>query len=294
MPWVQLSFRCEAARADEVAERMETLGAAAVSFVNAHDVPVLEPPVGKAVLWGQTCVQGLFDAAPNQVHDLSERMGALGPGEEIAVSIIDNRDWVAETQALSTPLRFGKGLWVIPSGLSAPDDARAVVTLDAGVAFGTGSHPTTRLCLEWLSAQALEGKHVLDFGCGSGVLAIAALKLGAQRASIIDIDPQALDAACANAERNGVSTRVHPGDPSELDRLLARSGKADVLVANILLEPLLALAETLLGALSPNGSICLSGILDSQAKCLRKTYEPPLSKPSVSVLDGWARLSGKR
>lgn len=292
MPWYQISVRCGAARANKLAGRMEALGAAAVSFVDAADVPVLEPPIGKAVLWGSTCVQGLFEAAPRQVHALSEGLGTLETDEELAVSVIEDRDWVSETQALCEPMHFGNGLWIVPSGHGVPGGARGIVALDAGVAFGTGSHPTTRLCLEWLACQALEGKHVLDFGCGSGVLALAALKLGAKSAVLIDIDRQAVEAARANAERNAVAHRARFGEPSDLPHLLESTGNVEVLVANILLEPLLELSGNLLAALAPGGAVCLSGTLEDQASRLEQTYGPHLSCTEVAALAGWSRLTG--
>lgn len=291
MPWYQIAIESDIQGATQIAERMETLGATAVSFLDCADIPVLEPPLGEAVLWPKTCVRGLFKADRSEVDGLVTRIGFAG-GEQVTVSEVEDRDWVRETQDLDQPRHFGHGLWISPSGRSPPAHAEAVVTLDAGVAFGTGAHPTTRLCLEWLSSQAISGARILDFGCGSGVLALAALRRGADRALVVDVDPQALEAARKNAERNGLLRQVMTATPDDLGPGLEWLTPPNYVLANILLEPLLKLSSTLLGVSAPSGFLCLSGILESQVATLRQRYDL-LSEISVATLDGWARLTGK-
>jgi len=186
-------------------------------------------------------------------------------------------------------MQFGERLWIVPEGLSGPGDEAVVVRLDPGLAFGTGTHPTTALCLEWLAGQTLGGRSVYDFGCGSGILAIAAAMLGAATVRAVDVDPQALLATDANAERNGVRPKLEvTADPG-----LPRSG-TDLLVANILAGPLVELAPDFAAAVRPGGRIALSGILEGQSNTVTAAYRPWFDIALTAMRDGWALLAGQR
>ncbi|MFT5391615.1 MAG: ribosomal protein L11 methyltransferase [Gammaproteobacteria bacterium] len=301
MSWLQVSVPCTSEDADRIAQRLEGLGAAAVSFIDQEDVPVLEPPPGTAVLWAKTVVQGLFES-PGDGSDLGQRVNEALADLSLSAPVVEplaERDWVREGQKGFAPREFGDGLWIVPHDQEPPREARAAVHLDPGVAFGTGSHPTTALCLDWLSYQETDGHRkvsgtVLDYGCGSGILGVAACKLGARRVIMIDNDPQAVAASRLNAARNGVQDNVQAALPAGLEALLGTRASVDTLVANILLEPLLDLAPLLLHHLRPAAALCLSGILDAQIEALTRAYSPWLRSIEHSSLDGWARVSGVR
>jgi ribosomal protein L11 methyltransferase len=234
-------------------------------------------------------VKALFDAAAS-----SEALGAalataLPESPSPRFALLADKAWEREWLKDFRPMRFGRRLWVCPGGMpaGAPDAVR--IELDPGLAFGTGTHPTTALCLEWLDAQPLAGARVVDYGCGSGILAIAAAKLGAAAVRAIDIDPQALLATHENARRNDVAAQlVVTGEPS----LEARC--ADVLVANILAGPLTELAARFAGALHPGGRLALSGLLVEQAETVTAAYRPWFDIGTAATRDGWALLAGRR
>jgi ribosomal protein L11 methyltransferase len=198
---------------------------------------------------------------------------------------VAEQDWVQLTQSQFEPIRISDRLWIVPSWHQSPDPAALTLVLDPGMAFGTGSHPTTRLCLEWLERTLLAGKSLLDYGCGSGILAIAAARLGAASVLGVDIDPQAVDASRRNAEQNGV-------DALFLDSAQRLSGQFDVLVANILANPLKVLAPAICGHLRPGGALALSGILVDQADELIAIYSPWLPLSVADSRDGWVCLAG--
>lgn len=315
MAWYQVSVRCTVNSADAVAAALERAGSVAVSFTDDEDDPVLEPPPGEAVLWGVTRVEGLFaSAAPGDSDSpesappsdaaeaaLETRLLAIldaTPGAEregnVTISVLEERDWVSETQALSNSLMFGNDLWIVPTGHTPPPDANAWIALDPGVAFGTGTHPTTHLCLDWLSYEHLAKTTVLDYGCGSGVLGVAALRLGASHAIMVDNDPQAVQASLENARRNNVINQAVAVLPGGTQAALSDAPPVDVLVANILLEPLLTLAPTLLNSLPAGAKLCLSGILATQIDELVDAYEPAVTKIEHQRLDDWARVTAIR
>jgi ribosomal protein L11 methyltransferase len=186
-------------------------------------------------------------------------------------------------------MRFGRRLWICPEGQSVTDSEGVIVQLDPGLAFGTGTHPTTALCLEWLDAQDLQGKTIIDYGCGSGILAIAALKLGAESALAIDHDPQALQATQENAEKNRVSDKIITRMPDEVS-----ASPADILLANILAEPLLQLAGTLKELVKPGGALALSGILSEQEEALKERYQPLMELSPTQQREEWILISGIR
>ncbi|MEW6692942.1 MAG: 50S ribosomal protein L11 methyltransferase, partial [Pseudomonadota bacterium] len=204
---------------------------------------------------------------------------------------VEDQDWERAWMDQFQPLRFGEKLWIVPSWIEAPDAEAVNILLDPGLAFGTGTHPTTALCLEWLDGADMAGKTVLDYGCGSGILAIAALKLGATDAWGIDIDPQALTATRDNAARNGIeASRLHTGLPGALPK----DALFDVLLANILMGPLIELAPTLTGHVRPGGRLVLSGLLGEQAEEVMAAYAADFDFDPPALKEGWARLTALR
>jgi len=206
---------------------------------------------------------------------------------------LEDKDWEREWMDNFHPMKFGERLWICPSGLDVPEPDAVNVMLDPGLAFGTGTHPTTALCLTWLDGLDLQDKTVVDFGCGSGILSLAALKLGAKKVIGIDIDPQALQASLANAKRNNVDDRLELYLPKDLP-----SGKpqfkADVVVANILAGPLRELAPTIIDFVGDKGLLALSGILEEQAESLQIIYSQWCDMAPVTVQEEWVRLNGQK
>ena len=293
-------------------------GAHSVTFIDAADNPVLEPAPGETPLWPRTRTVGLFDRSADLKPAIAALHDTLPDGRAAVVTTarLPDKDWVRIWLRDWKPLRFGARLWVTPHakrGQIRQKDA-VIVTLDPGLAFGTGTHPTTGLCLEWLAGADVKGKTVLDYGCGSGLLAIAALKLGARSADAADIDPQALTATRDNARINGVARKLKvyraPGfaaglryaQPSLLKvapSLLKvapslREATYDLVLANILSGPLVTLAPRLIKACKPGGTLILAGLLEHHAREVRAAYAPKVKwKPGVRR-EGWVRLEGIR
>ena len=297
MPWLELSLTIPAAQQQRAEGALEDLGALAITLNDADaDTPderaIFEPGVGETPLWREITLQALFDATADRaglVAALAELVPELAP-ERIAFRDIEDQDWTRAWMDQFQPMRFGRRLWICPHDAGAESGADAVVVrLDPGLAFGTGTHPTTALCLEWLDAAALDDARVIDYGCGSGVLAIAALKLGAARVAAVDNDPQALTATRDNAQRNGVEERVDLYTPDALP-----TAPADVLVANILAGPLHDLAPRFAALLEPGGAVALSGILVGQQDELLVRYAADFEHLEVAVREDWVRISGRR
>jgi ribosomal protein L11 methyltransferase len=291
MSWIQVLFDTSADEAPRLADILEELGADAVSFFDAEDQPLYEPPLGTTPLWSRTRVSGLFEAGRDMDGIIAEIARQLAPQplplhrlEQLA-----DRDWIRAWMDSFKPMRFGERLWIVPSWHQPPEATGVNILLDPGLAFGTGTHPTTRLCLEWLDAHAPEGQQVIDYGCGSGILAIAAALLGAGQVWATDNDPQALIATNENAERNQVVARIHATLPNEEPQQ-----PADVLLANILAGPLVTLAPRFGRLLRPGGALVLSGILADQAEEVRDAYLAEFHMDPPQLLDGWVRLTGTR
>ncbi|MFP1736955.1 50S ribosomal protein L11 methyltransferase [Lonsdalea quercina] len=292
MPWIQLKINTSGAHAEPLGDALVESGAVSVTFQDTHDTPVFEPLPGETRLWGDTDVIGLYDAETDMkaVVAILEQEPLLGAGFKHKIEQLEDKDWEREWMDNFHPMQFGKRLWICPSWRDIPDPEAVNVMLDPGLAFGTGTHPTTALCLQWLDGLDLQGKTVIDFGCGSGILAIAALKLGAARAIGIDIDPQAIQASRDNAQRNGVSERLELYLPQDQPEALS----ADVVVANILAGPLRELAP-LIGAL-PNagGHLGLSGVLATQAANVSEAYQDKFELDPVAEKEEWCRITGIR
>lgn len=302
MPYLQLTMPCTEDQQPRVELALEDVGALAVTLQDAHldaadEQAIFEPGVGEIPLWREMTLTALFDADTDPLLLLAE-LDAFDPALEWGLArfeTIEDQDWERAWLDQFQPMRFGKRTWIVPWNHDLPDDAKAgdavIVRLDPGLAFGSGTHPTTALCLQWLDGLAargeLQGRAVLDFGCGSGILALAALKLGADRAMGIDNDPQALIATADNAERNGVA----------IDVRLPQDAPADaypVVVANILATALDALAETLAARTAPGGRIAMSGILAGQEDELLARYAPWFDGLDVARQDDWIRIDGRR
>lgn len=288
MSWRQFVMELHELEPDVVEDVLAAHGALAVTLTDAGDAPVLEPAPGETPLWPDTKITALFPGD----QDLSALTRALEatiapkPLPATSIEILEERVWEREWLKRFKPMRFGERLWVCPHELSVSDPHAAVVRLDPGLAFGTGTHPTTALCLRWLDSAPLEGARVLDFGSGSGILAIAALKLGATFATAVDIDPQAVTATLSNAAENGVGDR--------LTVALDDRVRFDVVLANVLAGPLIERAEELSGRLVPGGRLVLSGVLAAQADALRAAYDPWLKLDPPTVSDEWVLLTGTR
>jgi len=288
MPWLQLTFYSTKEKAETLADLLSEAGAAAVTMQDAADQPLYEPPPGATPLWQLTNVVGLFaeDAdGVTIVHQLQAQWQGEFP--DYRSEMLEDQDWERAWMDDFKPMRFGERLWIVPSWHEPPAGDTVNILLDPGLAFGTGTHPTTRLCLEWLDGHEIQGKTVIDYGCGSGILALAAALLGAESVIGVDNDPQALVATLDNAARNGVSIRAYL--PKE-----APQAPVDVLVANILAGPLIELAPRLASLVREGGAIALSGILPEQAEAVSMAYSEWFAMQPPVEQDGWIRLEGIR
>lgn len=290
MSLLELHLRAERAELSAVEAALEALGALSVTLLDQGDDPILEPAPGTTPLWPRLHVVGLFAADTEPLDLLAELDGRIPAAvfDTARFARVDERDWTRAWMDDWRPLRFGERLWIYPSTLDPPAELSSVIRLDPGLAFGSGTHPTTTLCLEWIERQAWAGETVIDFGCGSGVLAIAALKLGAGRAIGIDNDPQALHASRENALRNGVSERL-----TLLDRVPSECG-AEVLVANILLRTLLELRPVFESLLPPGGRACFSGLLGDQAERFIAAYATAWRQFAVHRREDWIAITAVR
>lgn len=291
MPWIQLQLNAHADNAEAIGELLfSNTSALSVTFLDAKDKPIFEPMPGETRLWGDTDVVGLYDATTDMDLVIEQIKSSTLLDKDFAYKIeqLEDKDWEREWMENFHPMHFGKKLWVCPTWRDVPDPNAINVMLDPGLAFGTGTHATTALCLKWLEQQDLSGKTVIDFGCGSGILAIAAIKLGAKEVIGVDIDPQAILASRDNAQRNNVS--------NQLNLFLAKDQpenlSADIVVANILAGPLRDLAPIIKGLVKTNGQIALSGILDEQAESVAKCYRDEFTIDPITEQDEWCRISG--
>lgn len=295
MGWLKLTLSLPKASVPGVEALLEPFVPLSVTVVDAGDEPLLEPQLGTTPLWQDCRLEALFDLDLD-VAGLRKALAAAGLEPE-NLDFLDDADWQNRWRQYAVDFCFAERLWLVPRDTPAPGEP--ALHLDPGLAFGSGSHPTTRLCLDWLARAELSGKSVLDYGCGSGILALAALKLGAQRALAIDHDPQALLATRENAAYNAIAL---PGDGETglevgLPEMLA-DRTYDVVVANILANPLIELADVLLGALNDPGVLVMAGLLEDQAESVMAAYPTLAFEPVVLEADEqggrWARLVGVR
>ncbi|MFT5675111.1 MAG: ribosomal protein L11 methyltransferase [Paraglaciecola sp.] len=291
MPWIQLRINSQAEYAEQIGDMLSANGAQAVTFVDAKDTPMYEPKPGEIMLWPDTQITGLYDANYDMQQVIAQlsKSKILGPNFNHKLDQLEDKDWEREWMENFHPMQFGKRLWICPSWCPVPDPSAVNVMLDPGLAFGTGTHPTTSLCLQWLDTLQLEQSTVVDFGCGSGILGIAALKLGAKRVIGIDIDPQAILASQDNANRNEVGEQIELYLPENQPEL-----KADVVLANILAAPLRELRQVITAYCKPDGKLVLSGILDNQAEEINALYSEDFEMEPIAIEGEWARVSGTK
>jgi ribosomal protein L11 methyltransferase len=290
MSWQQVICQTTIQHQEAISELLENAGAASVTLQDAADQPVLEPLPGETPLWDNLIIVGLYPADEDltQLLLMLELQRNSGVVSNIALEKLEDRPWVREWMSNFHPMQFGERLWIYPSWSEPPDDASIKILLDPGLAFGTGNHPTTALCLTWLDGEDLQGKTVLDYGCGSGILAIAAAKLGASHIVATDIDPQALQATQENARRNAIpENRIHTCLPEHL-----QPGTYDVVIANILAGPLVKLAPDILIHLKAGGRLALSGILQEQSTMVSDAYMPALAESKIAGKEDWVIISG--
>ena len=297
--WRELHLLVAGDGAESCADALLAAGALAVTFTDAGDNPILEPPPGTTPLWEQVCITGLFAGATDPDSAWLALAAELAPAPLPTGrwSELGERPWAELWQAHFRPRHCGGRLWICPSWCEPPDPAAINLRLDPGLAFGTGEHPTTALCLEWLAGQPLAGARVLDYGCGSGILAIASCLLGAALASAVDIDPQALAATRANARHNAIAdSRLLVGEPEALtgEQEAPTDAGHDVILANILANPLLELAPRIAALAAPGARLCLSGILAEQTAAVAAAYRAWFDLDPPVVRDSWARLTGIR
>lgn len=291
MPWLQVRLAITPEQAPTYEDALLEVGAVSVTFMDAEDNPIFEPELNTTPLWSHTHLLALFEADTDS-NALLAHLQLLTGGAlpEHQVEEIADQDWERSWMDNFKPMRFGQRLWIVPSWTDAPEPDAVNLLLDPGLAFGTGTHPTTALCLEWLDGQPLHDCNVIDFGCGSGILAIAALLLGAPQAVGTDIDTQALEASRDNAGRNGIAPARFPLYlPADMPQ-----EAADVVVANILAGPLVALAPQITRLVKVGGRLALSGILAEQAEEVRAAYAADFNLDPTASKEGWVRISGVR
>jgi ribosomal protein L11 methyltransferase len=314
MPFLELSLIVRTEQQPGTEEALDDLGALSITLQDANaetpdEQAIFEPGVGELPLWPTITLNALFDADADR-RGLAEALGELLPWlepDQLTFRDIADQDWERAWMDQFKPMPFGRRLWIYPWNIEPPaDENLVVVRLDPGLAFGSGTHPTTALCLEWLDGLDLVGKTLTDFGCGSGILAIAALKLGAASAVGVDNDPQALTASADNAERNGVADRLVLFLPQDVDAGAADvhggtgaagagcAGAADVFIANILAGPLGELAPTFAAAAKPGAPFAISGILLGQQDELLQRYAEWFDDLRVDTREDWVRISGRR
>ena len=295
--WIELTVISQHPEFAE--EAMLAQGAVSVTMTDAADNPLFEPGVGETPLWQHTATRGLFhpETDLDRVHALLRELLPDGAELRFEQRRVEDKDWINAWLQHAKPMRFGgddkPGLWICPTGHVVEERDATVVRLDPGLAFGTGTHPSTALCLHWLAGNDLSARQVLDYGCGSGILAIAALKRGAAHADAVDLDPQALIATRGNAQLNGVDARMRCADVAQFTEQ-AVDESVDIVLANILAKPLMQLAPMLARRLRRGGSIVLAGVLCSQAEEVRAAYASWIDFDDDATHEDWARLSGRK
>jgi ribosomal protein L11 methyltransferase len=300
MSWTEVVIEIARDHAEALSDALMEAGALSVSVEDADEGTADERPLfgepgmtPTEAAWDRSRVVALTDVDADQAIIVAEAAAAIKLATVPAFTTrpVDDADWVRLTQSQFEPIHIGKNIWVVPSWHDAPDPSALVLELDPGLAFGTGSHPTTRLCMEWLEAHPAPGKTVLDYGCGSGILAMVGQKLGAADVVGVDIDPQAIESARANAERNNCSIEFYV--PDEFAASNHAQQRYDIVVANILSSPLKLMAPMLSGRVAPGGSLILSGVLERQAEEVAAAYAPFIKLGVWAEQDGWVALHGQ-
>jgi ribosomal protein L11 methyltransferase len=289
MAWHQISVITNENIAPRLADFFSHLGAVSVTYMDAEDEPVYEPAIGETKIWSNTQVIALYelDAEPELIKIQVLRQFKNDDLHDWVYEAVADQEWERAWMEYYKPMKFADKLWVCPTDQEQFEVGTVCLTLDPGLAFGTGTHPTTALCLEWLASHDLSGKTVIDYGCGSGILAVAAILLGAKIAHAVDIDPQALTATQGNALKNNVQDKINCYLPEQFDPL-----QADIVLANILALPLIDMSEQICALLVSGGQLVLSGILYEQAEAVISAYQEAISFNPLVQQEDWIRLDG--
>ncbi len=290
MPWLQLKIDSDETNAEYFSDKLMDHGAVAVTLQDAADNAIFEPAIGTTPLWSSTRIIGLFDTNV----DVDKIINSLQSNASIEKNItayfkieqLEDKDWIRAWMDDFNPIQFADNLWLCPSWKKPPDSSATNIMLDPGLAFGTGTHPTTAMCMKWLGTHSIP-LSVIDYGCGSGILTITVAKLGASSVSAVDNDPQALIATNQNAKNNQVTSIIRTFYPEQVP-----SSKADLLIANILAQPLMELAPIFNNLLCQNGQLVMSGILENQTKMLIEAYSPYLDLKIENHEQEWVCLTG--
>ena len=286
--YFEIKIPCQNNEVDEIEEFLFSLGSCSVTFEDAEDVAILEPAPGEMPLWQDIEMTGMFttDYDENQICEAVEKQYS----RNAKIKRLQNQQWERTWLEHFKPMKFGASTWIIPSEFKAEDEKAVNIFLDPGLAFGTGTHATTALCLDWIDNNNLENLNVIDFGCGSGILAIAALKHGAKRALCTDIDPQAITATLDNAKKNHVKDGIEIIQPDNFEDVKNQ----DVILANILAKPLMTLVDTFYTMLASGGHLIMSGILAEQADEIVEKFSPSFVDFQVNFKDDWASVYARR
>jgi len=291
MQWIQLIILSSRQDSHEIESALIALNSLSVTIQDAADQPILEPAVGETPLWDQCIVTALFPTTVDTREINLQFYASILSSPQIRWEQLEDKDWSQEWKKHFNPLKCGDRLWICPSWIDPPDPAGVNLSLDPGLAFGTGSHPTTHLCLRWLDKQDLNGKTIIDYGCGSGILGIAALLLGAKQVIAVDHDPQALLASRDNAQRNNIADhQLITYLPNEVPDDI----QAEVVVANILAAPLIELAHKLCAMTMASGLLCLAGLLDRQIGAVSAPYSTEFTFFAPAIESKWAQLSAQK
>ncbi len=286
MPWKQITFNTPKNSVDPLEDHLLTLGALSVTLMDAEDHPILEPELNTTPLWDHNLVTALFEDDVDIDATLISIKTAMSDSVSInKIETVDDQEWERAWMDDYHPMKFGDKLWIYPTNIESPDTDDTIISLDPGLAFGTGTHATTALCLEWLDQAETNGTTVVDFGCGSGVLAIAAAMLGACRCYGIDNDPQAIIATDSNAALNNVTSIVSAHLPDDTPSI-----QADIVIANILSIPLILLAENISNLCRSGGQLVLSGILEGQVDDVIEAYTGFFTDFTKTHKDDWFRI----
>jgi len=304
MAWQQLHLQCKKTNVDLAEALLLESGALSIMLDDAGDQPLFEPLPGESPLWDEVVLTGIFDAATEQgnrqaLELLSHDIAAQVDASRTWLSAVEDKDWEREWMTHYQPIECANNLWIVPEWLTPPNPEATNIIMDPGLAFGTGYHATTRLCLDWLTNEDLQDKVVIDYGCGSGILGIAALLLGARQVYAVDIDPQAVLATKQNAERNQVNERLLAFLPEEFSDYCAENDviPVDIIAANILAKPLIGLAPYFATLIAVQGRLVLAGLIESQTEQVIDAYQPYFSldpKHAFTTQEDhyWQRLSG--
>ncbi|MDD1610787.1 MAG: 50S ribosomal protein L11 methyltransferase [Methylococcaceae bacterium] len=289
MAWHQISVITNENTAPKLADFFDHLGAVSVTYMDAEDEPVYEPAIGETKIWSNTQVIALYELNIDTGH-IKQAVLAQFKTDELQhwlEETIDDQEWERAWMEFYKPMKFADRLWVCPTDQEQREEGTVCLTLDPGLAFGTGTHPTTALCLEWLASHDLTDKVVIDYGCGSGILAVAAVLLGAKVAHAVDIDPQAITATESNALKNNVADKIICYLPEQFVPL-----QADIVLANILAKPLIEMSAAISALVAPSGALVLSGILAEQAESVTAAYQQHINFNALVQQEDWIRLDG--